>query len=585
MYQRRGARRPSKRTAPCQQISVSHSCVSRLAQQNGRPLIGNKLSTMVDNTASLQIAVFRATKCLSRAWPVVRSLLTIATVVLLKAAVSVYVFRCPCKNTSDTDLTIFSKLPSNTVYSALFIGVPPFLLWIYGISVQSIPWQSVSGWRVQPKCRHPCRTCFSIWRALVTSSLAPITWLILVFLDVRYVECMLARKPSECTSGAASVEELNELQNIRIWSHIITCCAAGGAILLYFIGSLCWHCCSSTPHYQAMYAESFRQTEEQAFEMAIHESLDERMRTRWKALFAQGNRYDWSAVSGMPPAAASVDGERVTYSNFHEWTEADTGRLEPVQVALPQYRSSSSRKGSKRREGPPRAMPSPPPGYDSGNHGKDIVDPPGYPFSSNKGHVAMTPATKLPPLNTREVKKMSKKPKKNQIMVTNKLLTLAFVKTPTQILLGYKKRGFGLGRWNGFGGKVEVGETIEDAAKRELMEECGLVADVLHKIGILMFEFVGDPQLMEVHVFTTSQWKGTVKESDEMRPEWYHVDNIPYKNMWTDDQFWFPYMLNARPFYGYFKFEGMHKIVYQRLDTVRDLDVVEIPQRPIQPAC
>ena len=60
------------------------------------------------------------------------------------------------------------------------------------------------------------------------------------------------------------------------------------------------------------------------------ESLDERMRTRWKALFAQGNRYDWSAVSGMPPAAASVDGERVTYSNFHEWTEADTGRLEPV---------------------------------------------------------------------------------------------------------------------------------------------------------------------------------------------------------------------------------------------------------------
>ena len=46
------------------------------------------------------------------------------------------------------------------------------------------------------------------------------------------------------------------------------------------------------------------------------------------------------------------------------------------------------------------------------------------------------------------------------------------------------------------------------------MEECGLVADVLHKIGILMFEFVGDPQLMEVHVFTTSQWKGTVKESD-----------------------------------------------------------------------
>ena len=37
---------------------------------------------------------------------------------------------------------------------------------------------------------------------------------------------------------------------------------------------------------------------------------------------------------------------------------------------------------------------------------------------------------------------------------------------------------------------------------------------MLHKKGILMFEFVGDPQLMEVHVFTTSHWKGTVTESD-----------------------------------------------------------------------
>jgi 8-oxo-dGTP diphosphatase/2-hydroxy-dATP diphosphatase len=29
-----------------------------------------------------------------------------------------------------------------------------------------------------------------------------------------------------------------------------------------------------------------------------------------------------------------------------------------------------------------------------------------------------------------------------------------------------KKRGFGVGRWNGFGGKVEKQETILDEAKR-----------------------------------------------------------------------------------------------------------------------
>lgn len=51
-------------------------------------------------------------------------------------------------------------------------------------------------------------------------------------------------------------------------------------------------------------------------------------------------------------------------------------------------------------------------------------------------------------------------------MSVNKVLTLAFVRRHGEILLGYKKRGFGVGKWNGFGGKVETGETIEDAAKR-----------------------------------------------------------------------------------------------------------------------
>ncbi len=48
----------------------------------------------------------------------------------------------------------------------------------------------------------------------------------------------------------------------------------------------------------------------------------------------------------------------------------------------------------------------------------------------------------------------------------NKLLTLLFVLEPGRVLLGLKKRGFGVGRWNGFGGKVEVGESIEEGAIR-----------------------------------------------------------------------------------------------------------------------
>mgnify|MGYP001082927151 CR=1 FL=1 len=35
-----------------------------------------------------------------------------------------------------------------------------------------------------------------------------------------------------------------------------------------------------------------------------------------------------------------------------------------------------------------------------------------------------------------------------------------------RILLGMKKRGFGMNKWNGFGGKIEQGETLLEAAAR-----------------------------------------------------------------------------------------------------------------------
>ncbi|XP_049950375.1 oxidized purine nucleoside triphosphate hydrolase-like isoform X3 [Schistocerca serialis cubense] len=97
-----------------------------------------------------------------------------------------------------------------------------------------------------------------------------------------------------------------------------------------------------------------------------------------------------------------------------------------------------------------------------------------------------------------------------------KLLTLVIVQRDREILLGLKKRGFGKGKWNGFGGKVEPGETIQCAAARELQEESGLTAIDLEHVGVIEFEFVGDMTILEVHVFKTHKWSGNVSESDEL---------------------------------------------------------------------
>lgn len=92
--------------------------------------------------------------------------------------------------------------------------------------------------------------------------------------------------------------------------------------------------------------------------------------------------------------------------------------------------------------------------------------------------------------------------------------TLVLIREGSQVLLGLKKRGFGAGKWNGFGGKVQENELIEDAATREVEEECGLVVTDLSKLAVITFEFVGDPVLMEVHVFTTRKFVGNLTESE-----------------------------------------------------------------------
>ncbi|ETI48688.1 hypothetical protein F442_07367 [Phytophthora nicotianae P10297] len=142
-----------------------------------------------------------------------------------------------------------------------------------------------------------------------------------------------------------------------------------------------------------------------------------------------------------------------------------------------------------------------------------------------------------------------------------KLLTLAFIVRDDmgsqQVLLGMKKRGFGMGKWNGFGGKVEVSDaSIAAAAAREIEEEANVSvkAEHLQPRGVLLFSFEEAKEVMEVHVFLTQQFSGEPSESDEMKPQWYDITDIPFKSMWADDHFWLPHVLSGKSVQGHFHF-------------------------------
>lgn len=147
----------------------------------------------------------------------------------------------------------------------------------------------------------------------------------------------------------------------------------------------------------------------------------------------------------------------------------------------------------------------------------------------------------------------------------NKILTLCVIAEPNRILLGMKKRGFGAGKWNGFGGKVAEGESIEDAAKREVAEECGLTVESMEAVGVLEFTFEGQEGVLEVHLFRVDRWSGDVVESEEMRPQWFAIDQIPYSEMWPDDKFWLPAFLEGKSCNGAFHFAPDGSVATQML--------------------
>lgn len=146
------------------------------------------------------------------------------------------------------------------------------------------------------------------------------------------------------------------------------------------------------------------------------------------------------------------------------------------------------------------------------------------------------------------------------------------VRSDGAILLGRKRRGMGYGKWNGFGGKIEAGETMRQCAARELREECGLfmAPKDLEMVGDLYFHQPSDPEWSHAGiVYFARNWQGEPCLSDEMDPRWFYPEDFPYDDMWMADRVWLSMILSGRKIRGtiYFAEDG---------ETVFDYDFREM---------
>lgn len=120
-----------------------------------------------------------------------------------------------------------------------------------------------------------------------------------------------------------------------------------------------------------------------------------------------------------------------------------------------------------------------------------------------------------------------------------------------KVLLGIKTRKIGIGKFNGWGGKVESGETIYEAAARELLKESGLKAKPhdFKKIAEVYFYIHKEDKNVNLNycdIFLVENFTGEPHDTEEMvNPTWFPIQGIPTSKMMIDADLWIPSTLNG----------------------------------------
>lgn len=136
-------------------------------------------------------------------------------------------------------------------------------------------------------------------------------------------------------------------------------------------------------------------------------------------------------------------------------------------------------------------------------------------------------------------------------------ITLLLMIKDGKILLGEKKKGFGKGKLNGPGGKIEPGETPEQGMIRETKEEVGVIPITYKEMGTVEFVewYKGEEQNVIFYLYVGTEYEGELKESDEIKPYWFDLNEIPYDKMFEDDLYWMPKVLSGNKVKAFFKYD------------------------------
>lgn len=119
--------------------------------------------------------------------------------------------------------------------------------------------------------------------------------------------------------------------------------------------------------------------------------------------------------------------------------------------------------------------------------------------------------------------------------------TLCYIRYEDEYLMLYrnkKENDLNEGKWIGIGGKLELGETIDECAMREIFEETGIriKEEQLENIGVVHFRSdKWDDE--EMYLYTVKLYsKPELSDCDEGTLHWIHADKLLALPTWEGDR-------------------------------------------------
>ncbi len=140
-----------------------------------------------------------------------------------------------------------------------------------------------------------------------------------------------------------------------------------------------------------------------------------------------------------------------------------------------------------------------------------------------------------------------------------KLATLCYVSKDNKTLMLYrnkKENDYHEGKWNGLGGKFELGESPEECAIREIKEESGLTVKALSMKGFITFPLFDGKDDWYVFLFVIDDFEGNLIDSPEGKLEWIDNKNLLELNLWDGDKIFIPWLFEEKYFSAKFNYEN-----------------------------